>query len=221
MRRSEIEAITDPQQLSRLAADQDDDVRKLVAQHPATPQESLAKLAGDPSHFVRAWVGANSHADPDILTELGGDIDWQVRLAVAMNKNTPSNVLAALATRDSDRDVRSCARRNERGRLSELAGCEVLGVKVVVTAKNAHGETQFYPVIVNCTKAQQEAGLHFDEAKSAACDAGYGADAIAASVAFDEHSPAGRTVMGSFDWEETPCVSLPVSPDVSLRGCKI
>jgi len=70
-------------------------------------------------------------------------------------------------------------------------------INCIVAAHNANGEPDLYFCRVRCTEQQYEAGDHYDRAKRAALDEGYGSTA----VVFDQYDSAGRAMSGLFAWE--------------------
>ena len=97
--------------LRGLAKDKHDNVRWDVARNPNTPVDVLRKLAEDDDNEVRQSVATNPNAPSDILTMLAVDGDWYVRLKVAENPNAPADVLRTLAV-DENKYVRYDAVHN-------------------------------------------------------------------------------------------------------------
>ena len=206
------EKITDEQMLSALSSDEDWKLRSWAAGNPNTGSGLLSNLANDDEQMVRKCVAKNPAASPDLLFFLARDVKWPVRLAVAANPHTPSDAISNLKN-DVEADVRKAAQQaSERPPSSVL-----IPIKVVVTAKNSNGNTDFYPVIIKCTQEQYDAGDHYREAELSAEEAGYDA-----GIPFDENDPAGQIVMGCFKWETVSVIDLaqPKSPAVTA-GRKI
>ena len=101
----------DPKELARLAYDNADSVRRIVANNRSTPAKALAQLANDESEYVRMCVAENPNTPAKALAQLANDEDGDVRRYVAENPNTPADVLAQLAN-DEDRDVREYVAEN-------------------------------------------------------------------------------------------------------------
>ena len=88
--------------LSKLAEDEDSDVRCAVAENGNTPAETLSKLAEDEDWQVRRAVAKNEHTPVEILSKLAEDDNYYVRRAVAKNEHTPVETLLKLAEEDID-----------------------------------------------------------------------------------------------------------------------
>jgi len=58
-----------------------------LAKDPSTTETTLTKLAVDEDWEVREAVAENQNTPFDILTKLAGDKSWWVREAVAENQN--------------------------------------------------------------------------------------------------------------------------------------
>lgn len=93
--------------LTKLANDEDKDVRKAVANNPKTPPDILTKLASDENPEIRRTVATNQNTPLQTLNKLAGD---KVRSAVANNPNVPKELLAQLLG-DIDVEVRAVAAR--------------------------------------------------------------------------------------------------------------
>jgi paraquat-inducible protein B len=80
------------------------------------------------------------------------------------------------------------------------------GIKCMVAAANANGESDFYFVIVKGTEAQLAEGDHLTTAENAATAAGYEAP----FVTFDENEPAGRALIEAnlFVWESASIIHI-------------
>jgi len=68
----------------------------------STPPEDLAKLADDENELVRRAVAENSSTPPETLAKLADSKDAQTRFNVAMNLSTPPEVLAKLADDENE-----------------------------------------------------------------------------------------------------------------------
>lgn len=75
--------------LSKLAKDDDCDVRIRAARNPNTPAETLAELAKDENWIVRSYAAINPKISAEALDELAKDEDYVVRIYAARNPNTP------------------------------------------------------------------------------------------------------------------------------------
>ncbi|MDY6804462.1 MAG: hypothetical protein SXA11_11740 [Cyanobacteriota bacterium] len=86
--------------LERLANDESQSVREVVAENPNTPVEVLAQLASDTAREVKLKVVSNPNTPVEILERLGlseGIFDKD-------NSKTPGSVLARAVTQIRDRD---------------------------------------------------------------------------------------------------------------------
>lgn len=72
-------------------------------------------------------------------------------------------------------------------------------VKCVVVAADSNGSPGFFPVIVVCSKRAFTYGDHFDMAKEAADEAGWGTES---AVVFDEDDTP-KWLSEQFDWTTT------------------
>ena len=86
--------------LEELADDEDNDIRRNVAENPSTPVEMLVKLADDEYSDVREKVAENPNAPVETLVKLADD-DFSVKGKVAKNPSTPVETLVKLADDDS------------------------------------------------------------------------------------------------------------------------
>ena len=103
--------MTPPDDLSRLAADKDLDVRCAVAANTAVALADLDFLARSSDPLVRACVAGNARASVKTLKALAADPNWMVRNAVAGNwPRTPKPVLKKLM-RDVIQTVAQTAER--------------------------------------------------------------------------------------------------------------
>lgn len=93
--------------LAKLAHDEVNLVRALVATNPNTPQECLYTLFDD-EKIVRDGISGNPNAPGELLDKLAKDPDKLVRLRVAENPATPRETLQKLA-QDLDKDVSKAA----------------------------------------------------------------------------------------------------------------
>ena len=98
------------EQLARLAADRDWEVREAVAGHANTSGETRAWLLNDTDEDVRAAACAGLR-DPRALTGLAGDASELVREALAANHACPPVTLRALAE-DPNEGVRAAVAGN-------------------------------------------------------------------------------------------------------------
>lgn len=112
LRRSLAICSFDPDILSILAEDPDDDTRSFVAGASYTPVDVLDKLASDTIHHVRMSVADNKHASDYTLARLANDDAFIVREFVAKNPSTPQAVLQKLAN-DESHYVRDAVLKNE------------------------------------------------------------------------------------------------------------
>jgi hypothetical protein len=102
---------TSPEALEKLAADEDENVRRGAARNPNAPASLLEKLAADEDEDVRGMAAENPNAPASLLEKLAVDEVALVRSAVAGNPNAPASALEKLAA-DEDGDVRSAAAEN-------------------------------------------------------------------------------------------------------------
>ena len=100
------------QDLQKLAADGDTEVRVNVAENPSCPTNLLEKLTTDRSSEVRGSVANNPNCPANLLEKLATDRSSEVRGSVANNPNCPAKVLDKLAS-DKDEDIR-CAIADKR-----------------------------------------------------------------------------------------------------------
>ncbi|BCD68907.1 hypothetical protein [Nitratiruptor sp. YY09-18] len=98
---------TPAQILQKLARDEVNLVRALVATNPNTPTECLYDFYED-EKIVRDGISGNPNAPAELLEKLAADSDKLVRLRVAENPATPKEVLQKLAE-DVDKDVSKAA----------------------------------------------------------------------------------------------------------------
>ena len=96
-----------PAAFVRLAADEDEDARKLAAQSRLCPPAVLDELAADDSLDVRSEVARNPSTSVETIGWIASDEDeYEVlRAEAAGNPNCPGEALEALAANDHD-DVR-------------------------------------------------------------------------------------------------------------------
>jgi len=104
-------ASTPPEVLVKLSGDFFPRVRRAVAANPSTPSEELFNLAGDKSFWVRETVAKSRNAPPELLTKLSEDLDSRIRRLVGQNPSTPIEVLVKLSN-DKDSDVRERVAKN-------------------------------------------------------------------------------------------------------------
>ena len=105
------DAYTPTTTLATLAHDQNQDVRRRVAQNTNTLPEILTALAHDQDQYVREGVAKNANTPPETLAALAHDQDTYMRWFVTANSNTPPETLAALI-HDQDNFMRGIAVRN-------------------------------------------------------------------------------------------------------------
>jgi hypothetical protein len=100
-------------ELIKASKSTDENIRRIVAEHEATPSRILSKLSEDEDEAVRAEVAKNDNTDPNILFTLCLDEHTWVRECVATNPNAPVKVMRELS-RDPMPDVRMwlCANRS-------------------------------------------------------------------------------------------------------------
>jgi hypothetical protein len=148
---------------SRLAQDEDSDVRLALAGNPEVPPDVLATLAHDPGmrvrgrlalnphidgetlsllskdpvSYVRACVAAHPEARAQILDVMADDAESETRLRVAEHANTPDSVLARLAS-DVEINVRRAVALNPKTSVSilkRLAYDEEQAIQALVFAR--------------------------------------------------------------------------------------
>ena len=108
---------TSPEELEKLANDEDQEVRSRVASNTNTPVSLLEKLAEDEDRYVRRSVAANENTPVSVLEKLAEDEDKDaydpkfVRKSVAGNANTPASLLEKLAD-DEGETVRRVVVKN-------------------------------------------------------------------------------------------------------------
>src|SRR5262245_5632789 len=69
-------------------------------------------------------------------------------------------------------------------------------IRVIVAGTNRNGESDLFFTKVQATGEQVESGNHYERAEAAAVKAGYQRPL----VAFDEEDPAGRAIVGLYEW---------------------
>lgn len=98
-----------PELLSRLAEDQNEIVRQIVAINLNTSVDRLVRLAEDENKKTRLFAAINSNTHQDvserILINFANDGDARIRLFVAKFSRTPAALLMKL-TQDADSEVR-------------------------------------------------------------------------------------------------------------------
>lgn len=100
--------------LTRLAKDENYQIRTRVAENPETPDHLLKELALDPHYEVRIGVSENPHVSHALLEALAADQNDDVRLALAGNAKVPTNILARLVD-DQNTFVSSSANKTLAG----------------------------------------------------------------------------------------------------------
>ncbi len=93
--------------LEKLAHDDINLVRALVATNPNTPSSILSKLFSD-EKIVRDGLSGNPNTPIKLLQVLANDSDKMVRLRVAENPSTPKEVLSSMID-DEDTNVSKAA----------------------------------------------------------------------------------------------------------------
>jgi len=93
---------TAPETLVRLAASEDEAIRKQVAGNRSTPPSTLVDLAADPSVEVRRSVAFNMATPVEGLWALRDDTDELVMTGLATHPDTPAGILRMLLARSSD-----------------------------------------------------------------------------------------------------------------------
>lgn len=94
-------AATPPEVLEVLCRDSDFLVRVAVARHPSTPDSCLPPLASDPDYRLRKLVAVRQSVPTDLLEHLANDSDEEVRWTVAKNPECPLDTLHRLALDES------------------------------------------------------------------------------------------------------------------------
>lgn len=87
---------TSTKTLAKLAKDESQWVRALVAKNPNTPTSSLERLATDEREMVRRNVASNPKTPPHCLAQLAADSYAGIRCKVATNPSTPTGILVEL-----------------------------------------------------------------------------------------------------------------------------
>jgi len=110
---------------ARLVADPDWRARGLAAVAPGLPAWALAALAEDQDQDVRRAVAERDLPDvtPDLMERLSRDRAPEVRARIALHPAFPSNLAAALAG-DPDPDVRAAASRPRVSLPADPNGCD-------------------------------------------------------------------------------------------------
>ena len=101
---------TPPHILEKLARDDVNLVRALVATNPNTPAPVLHTLFGD-EKIVRDGLSGNPNTPAKLLKILADDTDKMVRMRIAENPNASQELLEKLM-KDSDENVRKAAEAN-------------------------------------------------------------------------------------------------------------
>jgi len=96
--------------LGKLALDEINLVRALVATNPNTPVAILEKLFGD-EKIVRDGLSGNINTPIKLLSILADDSDKMVRMRVAENPSTSQEILKRILE-DEDKDVQKAAQVN-------------------------------------------------------------------------------------------------------------
>lgn len=94
-------AKTNPSLLLKLSADENEHVRRRVAENLSSPGQALGVLAQDEIDDVRLAVARNRHTPAHVLQQLADDVNPEVRFAIAANDLMPDAVLLGLF-RDAD-----------------------------------------------------------------------------------------------------------------------
>lgn len=98
--RMQVAHSNDIKGLAILAEDDDVNIRRVVAQNPATPRSVHQLLELDDSQHVRAALARNPKISPQLLLTLVRDYTWSavpIRLAAALNPAATPEILALLA----------------------------------------------------------------------------------------------------------------------------
>lgn len=91
-----------PEELEKLAEDEDEYVRSSVAENANTPVSVLEKLAEDEDNLVRETVAGNANTHVSLLEKFAEDENEDVRSSVGWNNNTPVPILEKLAEDESE-----------------------------------------------------------------------------------------------------------------------
>ena len=126
---------TPPEVLVKLSVDKDVEVREGAAGNPSTPPEVLVKLSVDKDVKVREKVARNGSTPPEVLVKLSEDENEYVRVEVARNGSTPPEALAKLSGDKSPR-VRKRVVTNPSTppeALAKLSGDELYDILIKVS----------------------------------------------------------------------------------------
>jgi hypothetical protein len=111
-RRTDVSSTT----LDYLAENEEEDVRRAVADNPSTHPETLDMLSEDFFMDVRLYVADNTNTPPETLESLLYDEDHEVAEFAAANRSLPMSALLAISdpntTDDWTTDVQAGAARN-------------------------------------------------------------------------------------------------------------
>ena len=93
-----------------MAADDSPEVRSAIASRKDLKDDELfITLSGDEDEKVRKNVAQSENCLPSVLELMSQDDSDEVRLSVAMNKNTPSSVLVSMKEEDPNEQARQMA----------------------------------------------------------------------------------------------------------------
>ena len=96
-----------------LSTDEDEWVRRRVAENLNAPIELLTQLSMDSSYLVRAGVASNKKITSNIIEQLSNDTEEYVKSKIAENPKTNSSILARLAS-DKNGSVRASVAKNPK-----------------------------------------------------------------------------------------------------------
>jgi hypothetical protein len=116
--------------LSKLAQNNDENVRSKIADNLRTPAAVLSSYAKDTDSDLRSGVALNPNTPAPILMDLASDENELVRCSVAQNPRTPAPILIDLAS-DENETVRAITAQNRSTPASafiDLAGDKVIEV---------------------------------------------------------------------------------------------
>jgi hypothetical protein len=103
---------TSVEQLTILAQDKNDDVRRCVASNPSTPENVLKSLSLDEDRYVQSDVASNASTPSEVLFLLSENIDYYVRQGVACNPLVTKEILVKLG-KDESVEVRTSVACND------------------------------------------------------------------------------------------------------------
>lgn len=121
----------------RLAADDEPEVRKLVASNLTRRPDLLTALAGDLVEQVRVWAIRNRHTPIDAVRHVTDDPHNAARIALAWREDLPLDLMKVLA-RDKHEEVRANLARHPdlpEGLQYTLGWDKRAGVRAVVATR--------------------------------------------------------------------------------------